>query len=237
MIKLVDVSALYNSLGRLENRVNAAFGTIETLEALTLRMDSIEAEMGEPFSESRLDGVINDISTLETEKADYSATQNIDLNDNNLVGVQEILGEDSPTYGKIIFNGENGNVRIYSGEVTGSPKKWWHLSVDGAHPLLGCMYDNFGKVGSAAVALNTVAAYTFTDKTVFPSKDILQEVLLIGGKEDDQLDHESLPTALVCEKDGVKGRNLGATVSYLIKALQECYTTLDARIKALEPTI
>jgi hypothetical protein len=71
-----------NRLGQIENRVNSAFGTLASLQALDLRVEAIEDEVGTPSS-SRIDEALEDIATLQSE---VTALQNAvsDLEDAQL---------------------------------------------------------------------------------------------------------------------------------------------------------
>lgn len=76
---------------------------------------------------------------------------------------------------------------------------------------------------------NNVSALSYTDRTPFYSGDALEEIKKISGKNG-EIDHSTLPAFAQKDVGGEPGRDLGAMISILTKAIQQ----LQAKIELLE---
>jgi hypothetical protein len=90
-----------NRMGAVENRIDAAFGTKASLDALTARvvtleseMAAVETEIGEPFPTSRIDTLESEMdsaeSSITTNASNISSnTTNITANTNKIATMYE----------------------------------------------------------------------------------------------------------------------------------------------------
>lgn len=92
---IISYEDAMNRVGQVENRINSAFGTIESLAALDARLviaeaeiAAIETEIGEPFPTSRLDSLETDVTTVETDLGTLES--NVTTLETTLKGVGKI---------------------------------------------------------------------------------------------------------------------------------------------------
>ena len=122
---------------------------------------------------------------------------------------------------------DSGRIIFYAEDSASNQDICAIFDPDGSVDLYHAGVKEFETKAGGVYVTGDCSALTFTDRTPFYDGPAIEEINKIKGK-DGKIDHKTLPESVLVVREGQPdGRDLGAMISVLTKAVQEISTEFN----------